>query len=99
MSRPVIGVPTQNLQSLGGSLRRYSAVVGDEPAIHPRAHRVGALPWMIPLVGDEADTMRGIYDELDGVFLPGGADIDPANYGEERHPSATRAIPRATKWS
>ena len=45
---------------------------------------VGALPWMIPLVGDEQETMRGIYDELDGVFLPGGADIDPANYGEER---------------
>jgi putative glutamine amidotransferase len=47
---------------------------------------VGALPWMIPLVGDDEETLRAIYDELDGVFLPGGADIDPANYGEPRHP-------------
>lgn len=46
----------------------------------------GALPWMIPLVRDDQETLRGIYDELDGVFLPGGADIDPAGYGEQRHP-------------
>ena len=54
---------------------------------------VGALPWMIPLVGDEQETMRGIYDELDGVFLPGGADIDPANYGEERHAKCDKGDP------
>ena len=54
---------------------------------------VGALPWMIPLVGDEPDTLRGIYDELDGVFLPGGADIDPANYGEERHARCDKSDP------
>jgi putative glutamine amidotransferase len=54
---------------------------------------VGALPWMIPLVGDEPETMRGIYDELDGVFLPGGADIDPANYGEERHERCDKGDP------
>ena len=38
----------------------------------------------IPLVDDE--TLRGIYDSLDGVFLPGGADIDPVSYGEAPHP-------------
>ena len=54
---------------------------------------VGALPWMIPLVGDEPETMRGIYEELDGVFLPGGADIDPANYGEARHPRCDKGDP------
>ena len=54
---------------------------------------VGALPWMIPLVGDEPETMRGIYEELDGIFLPGGADIDPANYGEERHARCDKGDP------
>lgn len=85
MTRPVIGVPTQNLQSLGG----VSADIPPSWVMSQRYIRaltaVGALPWLIPLVGDESETMRGIYDELDGVFLPGGADIDPANYGEERH--------------
>jgi putative glutamine amidotransferase len=39
---------------------------------------------MIPLVDD--DTLHGIYDELDAVFLPGGADIDPLTYGAKPHP-------------
>lgn len=47
----------------------------------------GAIPWLIPLIPEDVETLRGIYDELDGVFLPGGADIDPANYGEQRHPN------------
>lgn len=53
----------------------------------------GAIPWMIPLLPDDTDTLRGIYDELDGVFLPGGADIDPAIYGEHRHPNCDRSDP------
>jgi putative glutamine amidotransferase len=44
----------------------------------------GAVPWLIPLVDDE--TLREIYRKLDGVFLPGGADIDPASYGQSPHP-------------
>lgn len=46
---------------------------------------LGALPVMIPLHMSEA-SLRGIFERLDGVFLPGGEDIDPAYYGEERHP-------------
>ena len=53
----------------------------------------GALPWMIPLVGDEPETMRGIYEELDGIFLPGGADIEPAAYGEQPHARCDKGDP------
>lgn len=89
--RPIIGIPTQNLQSLGG-------ISADIPASWVMSHRyiltltaVGAIPWMIPLVGDDEDTLRGIYDQLDGVFLPGGADIDPGSYGADRHPRCDRS--------
>ena len=44
----------------------------------------GGAPITIPLELDEA-TLRTIYDSLDGVFLPGGEDIDPALYEEEPH--------------
>ena len=91
--RPVIGIPTQNLQSLGG-------IPADFPPSWVMSQRyiltltaAGAIPWMIPLVGDDEETLRGIYDELDGVFLPGGADIDPASYAEERHPLCDRTDP------
>ena len=45
---------------------------------------LGALPVRVPLHMSEA-TLRGIFERLDGVVLPGGEDIDPANYGAERH--------------
>src|SRR6185503_15423032 len=92
-SGPIIGVPTQTLQSLGG-------VPADLPPSWVMSQRyiraltaAGALPWMIPLVGDDEETLRGIYEQLDGVFLPGGADIDPAGYGEERHPRCDNSDP------
>jgi putative glutamine amidotransferase len=91
--RPIIGVPTQNLQSIGG-------VSPDIPASWVMSHRyvhaltsVGAIPWLIPLLGEDVATLRGLYDELDGIFLPGGADIDPESYSAERHPSCDRSDP------
>lgn len=82
--RPVVGIPTQTLQSLGG----VSAEIPPSWVMSQRyiltLTAAGAIPWLIPLVDD--DTLRGIYEGLDAVFLPGGADIDPATYGAEPHP-------------
>lgn len=82
--RPIIGIPTQTLQSLGG----VSAEIPPSWVMSQRYIQTlvaaGAAPWMIPLV-DEA-TLRAIYERLDGVFLPGGADIDPVSYGRDPHP-------------
>ncbi|MEP7002281.1 MAG: gamma-glutamyl-gamma-aminobutyrate hydrolase family protein, partial [bacterium] len=82
--RPVVGIPTQTLQSLGGVSSEIppSWVMSQRYILTLTA--AGAIPWMIPLV-DES-TLRGIYDELDAVFLPGGADIDPITYGADPHP-------------
>jgi putative glutamine amidotransferase len=86
--RPVVGIPTQTLQSLGG----VSAEIPPSWVMSQRyiltLTAAGAIPWLIPLV-DEA-TLRGIYDGLDAVFLPGGADIDPATYGADPHPLCDR---------
>src|SRR5262245_43013614 len=81
--RPVIGIATQTQEAVPGHLprcwimsQRYVRVLTD----------LGAVPWLIPLLpGDEA-TLRAIYDQLDGVFLTGGVDVDPSHYGEPRHP-------------
>jgi putative glutamine amidotransferase len=91
--RPIIGIPTQNLQSIGG-------VPADLPPSWVMSHRyvhaltgVGAIPWLIPLLGEDVTTLRGVYDALDGVFLPGGADIDPDSYGQERRSTCDRSDP------
>jgi putative glutamine amidotransferase len=86
--RPVVGIPTQTLQSLGG----VSAEIPPSWVMSQRyiltLTAAGAIPWLIPLVDD--DTLRDIYEGLDAVFLPGGADIDPATYGAEPHPLCDR---------
>lgn len=46
--------------------------------------QAGGLPVAIP-AGLREDTLRDIYQRLDGVLLPGGADVDPALYGETPH--------------
>lgn len=86
--RPIIGVPTQTLQSLGG-------VSADIPPSWVMSQRyvlvlaaAGAVPSLVPLL-DES-TLRAAYEELDGIFLPGGADIDPATYGRDPHPLCDR---------
>ena len=82
--RPVIGIPTQTLQSLGG----VSAEIPPSWVMSQRyivtLTNAGAVPWLVPLIDD--DTLHEIFENLDGVFLPGGADIDPVSYGQAPHP-------------
>jgi putative glutamine amidotransferase len=44
----------------------------------------GGLPVLIPPVGPGA--LDALLERLDGIMFPGGADVDPAEYGEARHP-------------
>jgi putative glutamine amidotransferase len=82
--RPLIGVPTQTLQAIDG-------IPPDLPHSWVMNHRyytalasVGAAPVMIPLLVHDVEALRGIYDALDGVFIAGGVDVDPATYHEPR---------------
>jgi putative glutamine amidotransferase len=83
--RPIIGVPTQTLQAIEG-------IPEGLPHSWVMNHRyflaltsVGAVPWMVPLLDRDPGTLRAIYENLDGVFIAGGVDVDPTSYGEERH--------------
>jgi putative glutamine amidotransferase len=42
----------------------------------------GCAPVLIPILDDE-DQLRAIYERLDGIVFPGGADVAPEEYGEE----------------
>jgi putative glutamine amidotransferase len=41
----------------------------------------GCAPVLIPLIDDQ-DRLRAIYERLDGIVFPGGADVAPSEYGE-----------------
>jgi putative glutamine amidotransferase len=79
--RPVIGIATQTLPGTPGQLppcwimgQRYVNVLRES----------GGIPWLIPLIPDDTATLREIFARLDGIFLTGGVDVDPAQYGEEK---------------
>lgn len=80
--KPLIGVTTAVREIGTNGFKILSAYT----AILESLERAGALPVMIPVNVSDA-TLRGIYDRLDGVLLPGGGDIDPVYFHAERHPS------------
>lgn len=54
------------------------------------AAAMGAVPVMIPLFDDDVETLRAIYDRLDGLLLAGGVDMEPRTFGEPPHPQLGR---------
>lgn len=81
--RPVIGIATQTLAALPGE-RPPCWVMGRTYIEELR--KVGAIPWIIPLVPHDTETLQQIFDRLDGVFITGGVDVDPCHYGESKLP-------------
>ena len=93
--RPVIGITTQTLEAIPDQLPR--CWVMSQRYVHVLV-AAGAIPWVIPLLEHDEATLRGIYGALDGLFLPGGVDIDPAAYGEARSPTCGPTDP-ARDWT
>jgi putative glutamine amidotransferase len=81
--RPVIGIVTQTLPPIVGE-RAPCWIVGTGYIQALRA--AGAVPWVIPLLPDDMETMNEIFTRLDGVFLTGGVDVEPSYYGESKLP-------------
>lgn len=84
--RPVIGITTQTLHAIDGIPPALPESWVMNQRYFVAATIVGGVPWMIPLLDDDEATLREIYDRLDGVLIPGGVDLDPATFGEARHP-------------
>ena len=78
--RPVIGIPVgRDLPHSREYLRLRQT--------YPRAvAAAGGLPLLLP-PPDDPDVLRQTGALLDGVLFPGGADVEPARYGEEAHPT------------
>lgn len=92
---PVIGITTQTLEAIPDQLPRCWIMSQRYVNVLTAA---GALPWVIPLLEGNEAALRGIYERLDGLFLPGGVDIDPAAYGEPRTSLCGRIDP-ARDWA
>ena len=92
---PVIGITTQTLEAIPEQLPR--CWVMSQRYVHVLT-AAGAIPWVVPLLEGNEAALRQIYDRLDGLFLPGGVDVDPATYGEARSELCGR-IDAARDWT
>jgi len=91
-TRPLIGVTTQTLHAIDGIPEGLpQSVVMNQRYYHAVASAGGA-PVLIPLM-DDLDTLRAIYERVDGVLIPGGVDVDPAMFGEHAHERLGRIDP------
>src|SRR4051812_30713498 len=67
--RPIIGIATQSLDANPAQQLPALWIMGQK---YVRAlTSAGAVPWLIPLLPESEDTLRCIYEQLDGVFLTG----------------------------
>ncbi len=87
MTRPLIGLTTALRQDYPGIM---AAALRET---YVRAVRdAGGLPVLIP-AGPE-DVLRETFARLDGLLLPGGGDIAPAEFGEQPHPNLGATEPQ-----
>ncbi|MCC6177356.1 MAG: gamma-glutamyl-gamma-aminobutyrate hydrolase family protein [Chloroflexi bacterium] len=78
--RPLIGI------SAGLQTTRDGRTYVHLPESYARAvGTAGGAPVLIPPL-DEPDALERIVGRLDGLLFPGGKDVEPALYGEARHP-------------
>jgi putative glutamine amidotransferase len=49
--------------------------------------QAGGVPVILPDHDSDPATIAGYLEQLDGLLMPGGADIPPAEYGESPHPT------------
>lgn len=79
--RPLIGItPTASTVTLDhGTFYRYGLYDTYARAVWQGGGNPVILPWV-------SDGSEEILDELDGLVLSGGGDIDPRRFGQQPHP-------------
>lgn len=58
--------------------------------------RAGGIPIIVPLI-DDLSMLRKLYEQCDGLLLPGGNDLDPSAYEAEMSSLVRKPSPRRDK--
>ncbi|WP_368654359.1 gamma-glutamyl-gamma-aminobutyrate hydrolase family protein [Ornithinibacillus sp. 4-3] len=74
--RPLIGI-TSHME-----LDQENNIIGKEDV--EAITRAGGIPVVLPNISDE-DKIQELAERIDGLYVSGGADVDPLLYGEEPH--------------
>ena len=88
MAKPIIGIVAERWSSSTARLNRR--VQGQLDTYVDAVLGAGGLPVLLPLLPDEADQDR-LFEQVQGLILPGGGDLDPLHYLSPPHP-ATNSV-------
>ncbi len=91
MGRPVIGICTALERARWSVWDQQAALL---PLNYVEAvQRAGGLVVMLPPDPELVADPQQALELIDGLILAGGADIDPASYGEQAHPETGDTVP------
>ena len=82
---PLIGVTTYREQARWGVWDSRADVLHAQYADAVLA--AGGVPVLLPPASASDEVAAVVVSRIDGLVVSGGADVDPARYGEEPHPS------------
>jgi putative glutamine amidotransferase len=92
---PVIGITAYDDEA---AWRNWKARASLLPYAYINAVRqAGGRPVLLPPGGD-ADEASATVAGLDGLVVSGGPDVDPARYGQARHPRTQPPVPVRDAW-
>jgi putative glutamine amidotransferase len=92
---PVIGITSYDDQA---EWRKWKARAALLPYSYVNAVRqAGGRPVLLPPGGD-SDEAAATVAGLDGLVISGGPDVDPARYGQARHPRTQPSVPVRDDW-
>ena len=94
--RPLIGLTTYKQRAQTGVWDVTAAFL---PAVYFEAvQRAGGIPILLPPQPVDAEVTGRVLDGLDGLIVTGGADVDPARYGQEPAPETDKPHLERDAW-
>ncbi len=93
---PLIGLSSYREPARWGVWQQSADLL---PSVYADAiNRAGGVPVLLPPASDDPDRAAAVVARLDGLVISGGADVDPAQYGEEPHPLTVKVRPDRDAW-
>jgi putative glutamine amidotransferase len=94
--KPLIGLTSYRERASWGVWDQSADLL---PAVYADAIvRAGGVPLLLPPASDDPDAAVAVVARLDGLRVSGGADVDPAQYGEPAHERTVVIRPDRDTW-